>query len=99
MSITTISSGREPRSISSRTALRPFVPKPTTTMWLSNAFLQRCSWNASRERCVSTWIVVPTSTRTKSSRIGVTSRALTSRALCVTGVMSPYPVVVSVTVV
>lgn len=44
-------------------------------------------------------MVVPTSTRTKRKRIGVTTSALRSRAPVDTGVMSPYPVVESVTVV
>ena len=51
-----------------------------------------------RVRSVSTSKVVPTSTIKKTTRIGVIRNVLTSRAVSVTGTMSPYPVVDSVTV-
>jgi hypothetical protein len=42
-----------------------------------------------RVRSVSTSRVVPTSTIRKTTRIGVISTVLTSRAVSVTGTMSP----------
>jgi len=42
--------------------------------------------------------VVPTNATRKAIRNGVMSRMLVSRAIGVTGVMSPYPVVVRLTV-
>ena len=51
-----------------------------------------------RVRSVSTSNVVPTSTIRKATRIGVISTVLMSRAVSLTGTISPYPVVDSVTV-
>jgi hypothetical protein len=44
-------------------------------------------------------MVVPISRTRKAMRSGVMTKALTRRAVGVTGAMSPYPVVLSVTVV
>ncbi len=46
----------------------------------------------------STSSVVPISSTRKAMRSGVITKALVSRAPAETGVMSPYPVVLSVTV-
>ena len=79
-------------------ALRPFTPNPTTTVWSCTVCLQRLMRNSSLLRCVRTSTVVPTSVMRKTKRSGVMMRTLASRACSVTGTMSPYPVVESVTV-
>ena len=62
-------------------------------------FLQRATRNISRPCEASTSRVVPISSTRKAMRSGVMTNALTRRARSVTGAMSPYPVVLSVTVV
>ena len=54
--------------------------------------------NDCRERSVSSSTVVPTRTMRNSSRSGVITSVVTSRACGETGTMSPYPVVDSDTV-
>ncbi len=44
-------------------------------------------------------MVVPISSTRNATRRGVMTKTLTSRASCVTGEMSPYPVVLKDTVV
>ena len=62
-------------------------------------FLHRATRNISRPCEASTSRVVPISSTRKAMRSGVMTNALTSRACGSTGAMSPYPVVLSVTVV
>ncbi len=54
--------------------------------------------NIRRPSLASTCSVVPTNKTRKAIRIGVTTMAFRIRACGVIGVMSPYPVVVMVTV-
>ena len=81
------------------TALRPLVPYPMTTTCCSMFFLHRATRNISRPCEASTSSVVPINSTRKAMRSGVIRNALISRAGWVTGAMSPYPVVLSVTVV
>lgn len=97
-STTTIWSFRRPVVQRVRIAERPFVPKPTTTVWSRKLDLQRFSRKSSRVRSVRTSRVVPTRMIRKSTRSGVTSTTLISLAPSLYGVMSPYPVVERVTV-
>ena len=62
-------------------------------------FLHRATRNISRPCEASTSRVVPISSTRKAMRSGVMTNALISRAWSVTGAMSPYPVVLRVTVV
>jgi hypothetical protein len=62
-------------------------------------FLQRAIRNCSRPCEASTSRVVPISSTRKAMRSGVMTNALIMRACGATGAMSPYPVVLSVTVV
>ena len=80
-------------------ALRPLVPYPTTTTCWSMRFLHRATRNISRPWLASTSSVVPISSTRKAMRSGVITKALTRRAPCEAGAMSPYPVVLRVTVV
>ncbi len=89
ISTTTIDSEDIPCSLSADTAERPFMPYPTTTVCLFTCLLQRAYRNCCRLRSVSASIVVPTSTIRNKKRSGVMMKMLTTRALSVTGVMSP----------
>jgi hypothetical protein len=62
-------------------------------------FLHRATRNISRPCEASTSRVVPISSTRKAMRAGVMTNALTSLASGETGAMSPYPVVLRVTVV
>ena len=62
-------------------------------------FLHRATRNISRPCEASTSRVVPISSTRKAMRSGVMTKALISRARRSTGAMSPYPVVLRVTVV
>jgi len=62
-------------------------------------FLQREIRNISRPCEASTSRVVPINSTRNAMRGGVMTKALISRAWSVNGAMSPYPVVLSVTVV
>ena len=62
-------------------------------------FLQRAIRNCSLPCTASTSRVVPINSTRKAMRAGVTTKALIRRAWSSTGAMSPYPVVLSVTVV
>ena len=62
-------------------------------------FLHRATRNISRPCEASTSSVVPINSTRKAMRSGVMTNALIRRALVATGAMSPYPVVLSVTVV
>ena len=97
-SMTTILSAASPWRRNVLTALRPLVPYPMTTTWLRILFLQRLSLMLRLPSLVSTSMVVPTRRTRKPTRTGVMIRALMRRACGAIGVMSPYPVVVSVTV-
>ena len=70
-------------------AARPLVPKPQTMVWPFKVLLQIRSRHAIRVRSASTSSVVPTRMIRNSTRAGVTSSEVVSRALSVTGVMSP----------
>ena len=62
-------------------------------------FLHRATRNFSRPWEASTSRVVPISSTRKAMRSGVITNALIRRASGVNGAMSPYPVVLRVTVV
>ncbi len=62
-------------------------------------FLHRATRNISRPCEASTSSVVPISSTRKAMRSGVMMNALIRRAPSETGAMSPYPVVLRVTVV
>ena len=62
-------------------------------------FLQREMRKISRPCEASTSRVVPINSTRKAMRSGVMTKALISRACGATGAMSPYPVVLRVTVV
>ena len=67
-------------------------------VWSRNLDLQRSIRKDCRERSVSSSTVVPTNVIRKMSRNGVTTIVVHSRAVSVTGTMSPYPVVETDTV-
>ncbi len=69
-----------------------------TTTWLRIFFLQMASRMLRLPWFASTSMVVPTRTTRNAILNGVISSALISRACGSNGVMSPYPVVVTVTV-
>ena len=89
LSTATIVALSTPSSSSARTALRPLVPYPTTTVCAFNFDLQRLCRSCSRVRWVSTSRVVPTRMMRNRMRSGVITRTFTSRAAWLTGVMSP----------
>lgn len=68
-----------------------------TTVWLRTLLLQRWILNAWRDVSVTTSSVVPTNKIRNAIRSGVMMRMLIARANSDIGVMSPYPVVESVT--
>ena len=87
--MTTICDGLVPLFCRVSTALRPLVPKPTTTTWLRMRLLQRVSRIIRRPSLASTSKVVPTSRTRNKIRSGVISTALITRECGAIGVMSP----------
>jgi hypothetical protein len=70
-------------------ALRPLVPKPQMTTWSCNFLLQTRRFTFARVADARNSSVVPTSRIRNSTRSGVTTKVVSSRALSETGTMSP----------